>query len=326
LINLAVAAATGEDWLKFETVKTKVLYINLELHEDTFFNRLGTICQAMEIPIADVADNLSSWCLRGHAAGYSEILPVILNEIRDKGFGLVIFDPTYKILGELDENKAGDITKLMNALEEVCAETGAALVMAYHYSKGNKAASQDGDRTRGSGVFLADPDALLEFVPQSESDESNDILSVVSILREFRPVPSFCVKWDGRALFEVSGHDPKKLKKATGRPSSYSEKELLNLLGEDGMTATEWQKACADERGIPRTQFYALKQSLEKSGRVYKSKLDGGKFLKSAAETTSASVVVPPGALAIVCGSGNGTQVTVRNGNELFGQSMCVQD
>jgi RecA-family ATPase len=137
LISLAICAATGHVWLdRFEIVKTKVIYINLELHEDTFWDRLSVICDAMGISTDSIADVMSSWCLRGFAAGYDDILPAIIDKIRNDGYGLIIFDPTYKILGDLDENRAGDITKLMNALEEVCFKTGAALVMVNHYGRG----------------------------------------------------------------------------------------------------------------------------------------------------------------------------------------------
>src|SRR5271166_6127797 len=97
LINLAICATSGKKWLdRFEIVSTKVIYINLELHEDTFWNRLGTICDAMGVSKEVIADNMSSWCLRGYAAGYSDILPAITEKICKEGYGLIIFDPTYK--------------------------------------------------------------------------------------------------------------------------------------------------------------------------------------------------------------------------------------
>ena len=74
--------------------------------------------------ISEVEEELSYWGLRGHAAPYNKILPLLLEDIRSGAYGLVIIDPTYKILGDLDENKAGDIAKLMNELENVAHETG----------------------------------------------------------------------------------------------------------------------------------------------------------------------------------------------------------
>jgi hypothetical protein len=309
LMNLAISVSTGQDWLKFETVQTKVLYINLELHEDTFFSRLGSICEAMETEIVEISEGMSAWCLRGFAASYVELVPQILAEIRDRGFGLIILDPTYKILGDASENAAEDITKLMNALETIAFETGAAFVMAYHFSKGNKAQSQDGDKTSGSGVFFRDPDALVEFTPQAESDDSNNIMSAALVLRDFPPVPKFSIEWDGKALFNVSGHDPSKLKKAGGRPSSHSEKDLLDVLGNRELTATEWQEGCNEDKGISRPTFFRLKGTLEGSERVSRS--NNGKYSKtSRGPKSSRSSGMPQSGFDGIWSSGGGNHST----------------
>jgi hypothetical protein len=181
----------------------------------------------------------------------------------------------YKILGNADENKANEITKLMNELERVAFETKAAVVTSNHYSKGNKAQSQDGDRISGSGVFQRDPDALLEFVDQADSDDDNNILSVRARLREHKPMVPFCVEWDGRAIFNTSLHDASKLKKQGGRPSDVSEDDVLGVLS-DGMTTKEWEEA-AKEEGIKSATFYRRKRDIASANRIAK---DGNKWVK----------------------------------------------
>ena len=76
-----------------------MLCINFELHEDTFLRRLEAICDGKEMSISEISEIMSAWCLRGYAAPYHEILPVILDQIRNENFGLVILDPTQKMLG-----------------------------------------------------------------------------------------------------------------------------------------------------------------------------------------------------------------------------------
>ena len=280
LMNLAVSAATGQEWLKFETIKTKTLFINLELHEDTFLHRIQRICEGMEVSINDISENLSAWCLRGHAASWDVIIPMILNEIKDKEFGLVIFDPTQKILGDLEENRSSDINKLMNELEKVCFETGAALAITLHYSKGNKANTQAGERSRGSSVYIGDVDAAIEFVQQDESDATGDVLVAELVLREFPPVSPFCVKWDGHALFNLSKHDPSKKKKQNGRKTIHTEMDLIAALRGKELTASEWQQECNTHKGIGKTRFYELKKNL-----------DGGNVVAMNAETQKYRVV-----------------------------------
>ena len=77
-------------------------------------------------------------------------------------------------------------------------ETGASLVITLHYSKGNKANTQTGERSRGSSVVMGDVDAAIEFVAQQDADESNNILAVEAVLPKFPPVKPFCVQWDLR--------------------------------------------------------------------------------------------------------------------------------
>jgi RecA-family ATPase len=121
LINLALCLVTGEVWLdQFECNRTTVLYINFELHRDTFGKRVREIAEAMELDEESYIDNLSQWGLRGHAAGADVLLPAIIDRIKNEGFGVVIFDPLSKALGDADENSSKDMNKLLNEFEQVC--------------------------------------------------------------------------------------------------------------------------------------------------------------------------------------------------------------
>lgn len=97
-LDLATAVATRTDWLKFETAESLVLYINFALHEDTFLRRREAICDGKEMSISEISENMSVWCLRGYTAPCHEILPVILDQIHNENFGLVILNPTQKML------------------------------------------------------------------------------------------------------------------------------------------------------------------------------------------------------------------------------------
>jgi RecA-family ATPase len=283
LMHLGVAVATGTDWLQFETVKHKVLYINFELHGDTFIKRLQSICDGLEM---NVPEDFDIWNLRSHEASYNEILPAITAGILNSGYGLIILDPTQKMLGDLDENKSSDVAKMMNALEKVCAQAGASLVITLHYSKGNKAKTNTGERSRGSSVFMGDVDAALEFVAHEDSDESNDVLTVESVLREFAPIKPFCIEWDGQSLFELSGHDPRRLKKAGNKNPIYSADQLADELTEP-MSYTEWLAACNESFGIGKTAFIGMAKELISDGIVVKT---GKKYSKVAQRESVASI------------------------------------
>jgi hypothetical protein len=259
LMDLAISLSQGAQWLGWETVKTKVLYVNLELYDDTFRQRLGMICEAKEAPMEEVQDNIDHWGLRGYAGSYEAMVPIIIEQAKDKGYGAIIIDPQYKILGDADENRAGDMTKLYNRLDEICRDTGAAVIMAQHYGKGSKANTQDGDRVRGSSATIGDMDAGIEFIAQEDADETNHILTVKGKLREFPPFEPFCIEWDGKALFNVSGHNPNKLKDNSGRPTEYTFKQILETLERLGPSEKgDIKNACEKDHGMKQATFYKL--------------------------------------------------------------------
>lgn len=167
-IDLSLAVSHGEPWLSFKTTRAKVVYVNLELPEWSFHERLVACARSKQIDIDP--HWLKIWNLRGYCAPHRELLPKITDEIKDAGFGLVIVDPVYKIYGETDENSAKDIAALMNGLERVTRDTGAAIAYASHFSKGNQAGREHMDRISGSGVFARDPDAILTFTSHEETD------------------------------------------------------------------------------------------------------------------------------------------------------------
>jgi hypothetical protein len=275
LLALACSVATGSAYLdKLKTNKGRVLYVNLELHPDTLRDRISKICEALELDIATVEQNLHVLNLRSYPRKeYNILVPKLVEHMLDAGkHKLCIIDPLYKILGDTNENDSGAVTRFMNELETICASTGAALALAMHYGKGNQAARQEGDRARGSSVFFGDLDALIEFNEQQDSDkkQSKDVLvAQFPGLREYKPIPDFCVEWDGVATFSASSHDPRKMKKV-GAQSRYSVEQVLDVLkkSKKSLTTGEWLALAKTEIGIGKTKFHEFKDELYTSGRL----------------------------------------------------------
>ena len=68
-----------------------------------------------------------------------------------------MLDPLYNLSRVHDENASRDMADLMNAIECVAVETGAAVAFSSHYSKSNQAGKESMDRISGSGVFALIP-------------------------------------------------------------------------------------------------------------------------------------------------------------------------
>lgn len=258
LLDLAVSVAAGETWLSFKTSKGKVLFLNFEIQPAFFQQRIQAVAQAKHIALGPHC--LEVWNLRGCACSYTEILPLIRRRIKDEGYSLVVLDPVYKLYGETDENSAGQVARLMNALELVTVDTGASIAFGAHYAKGNASGKESIDRISGSGVFARDPDTILNFTRH----ETDDAFTVEATLRNFKPVSPFVVRWQYPLMRRADDLDPAKLKQAAGRPKVHTVERILKALAKQKLTTTAWLKRCGSEIGTPKTQFYALLEEAKK--------------------------------------------------------------
>ncbi len=266
LVDMAVSVASGTSWLGFDTTPGKVLYVNLEIQPAFFRHRIEQVAKAKAV---DVPEKLELWNLRGYLNDYRCLLPKIEERIAELGHALVILDPTYKMLGTADENKATDVAALLNTIEHLAVTTGSAVAMAGHFAKGNAASKETLDRISGSGVFARDPDSLLIFTPHEE----DAAFTVESVLRNFPPVEPFVVKWRWPTFQREDNLDPAKLKGA-GRPPAYTPEMLLECLGDKRLASEEWMAECSAKICISRAKFYELLKVLKNEEKVIRSVVD----------------------------------------------------
>jgi RecA-family ATPase len=260
LIDLAISVASGTSWLgNFLTMLGRVLYINLELQGAFFTERLQAVCDKNQVKLEP--GYLTLWNLRGKAADLSKLLPMLLRQIGRDKYALIIIDPIYKLLGtKRDENKAGDIASLLNEVEKLAVETGAAVAFGAHYSKGNQAAKDVIDRIGGSGVFARDPDSILNFTRHEEQD----CFTVDATLRNHPPVKPFVVRWEYPLMCIDSLLDPDQLKQAGAAVKQYHSTDLLDLLVRP-MSTGEFKETAKTETGMSERTFYRLYGELKTS-------------------------------------------------------------
>jgi len=183
LINLAIAASNGMPWMGMPVKQSKVLYLDFELKKYFGTDRIKRVAKAMfkgEIPSNHYLDY---WPLRGHRAELMDLLTKIRVDRRE--YDLIILDPYYKLATGIDENDAKAVGEIVNLIEDFSEETGAAIVFAHHFSKGNKSETDHIDRASGSGVFARDPDAILTLT--SHEEEEHLILETTSRNCPFLP-------------------------------------------------------------------------------------------------------------------------------------------
>jgi hypothetical protein len=213
---------------------------------------------------------LDLWNLRGRNTDFETLLPKIRNKIVERDYALIILDPIYKLYGNLDENKAGDIARLLNEVEDLATSTGAAVAFGAHFSKGNQSGKESLDRISGSGVFTRDPDSLLIFT-RHEKDRA---FTVEATLRNFKPMDPFVVRFDYPLMRRDDSLNPRHLKLPGNMTPRYSAAQLLDVLGNRQLATTEWLERAKAEIGISQGSFYRLYNDIKAKGMVQQNAQD----------------------------------------------------
>ena len=263
LLDLALSVASGLPWIKFKTTKAKVLVVNFEIPEPFLLSRINLLTsKKAELGQYDLA-NLHLWTLRGFNSGFGDLLQEISDTIRNEQYGLVIIDPVYKGLAGADENKAGDVAAMCNQFESLCVETGAAVVYAHHFSKGNKSSQHPIDRMSGSGVFGRDADSIVLLTDH----EKPDCYTVELVLRNLPRVVPFVAQWEFPLVVVRDDLAAGDLAGRGGRKGEYGAEALLELLTEP-MTHTEWFKVAVAELGISKPTFNRLHKQMKADKQI----------------------------------------------------------
>jgi hypothetical protein len=202
-----------------------VVYINFELHVWAVTQRINALCGARP-ECKGMGKSLHVWNLRGHNADITLLRPKLEEQLAKHQFGLIILDPAYKVLGNRDENANGDIASLMNEFEAMAQKTGAAIVIAHHFAKGDSTAKNAMDRMSGAGAWARDPDSIMVLTPHEEPD----CFTVTSILRNLPQVPEFVVAWDYPLMRVASDLNPDALRRPQSKNKVCSDKEFVDAV------------------------------------------------------------------------------------------------
>jgi hypothetical protein len=265
LLYIALCVATGTRFLRFDTTKCKIFYANLEIL--TAFMKERLVALMKHLGIADSGD-LDFWNLRGKFTDLETLIACIIKEAEGKGYGLIIIDPIYKLMGGKSENTSGGVAVLCNQLERLAELTGAAVLYAHHFAKGNAKKKTAIDRLSGSGVFTRDADSIITLTEHSEPD----CYTVEMVLRNFPKQDSFVVQWDYPIMVERQDLDPEDV--AIENVEDEDDHGMMDILKPRPHTTAEWQvKSMA--LGISRATFFRIKRKLKDGGCVefnYQSK------------------------------------------------------
>lgn len=266
LLHMGLSVAHGRGWWGFPTAKTKVLYVNFELKPFSVCKRLADLAMAMGVTPA--SNRFHIWNLRGHSKNLGDLKDQLIRAAEEMGCGLIILDPIYKLLGIREENSNTQITQMLNELDEICEQTGAALIFGHHFSKGNQSGKLSIDRASGAGAWARDPDSIMAVTQHQEPD----CFTIEMTLRNFPPQQPFVVQREHPIMERRADLDPEELK-VPGSQSKFSVDKLVELLPPPPTTLShgDWKERAMRVLQMSEGTFSNYRRKAEDSGKAVKA-------------------------------------------------------
>lgn len=252
LIALIIAVATGTAIWKYVTKMGKALLVNLEIRREFIADRIEAIQK-----LGNHADlsNLHVWNLRGVTFDFEQLTEAIIERAKKEHYTLIVLDPIYKTMVGRSENASTTVSVLCKQIDRIIEATGAAVIFAHHYTKGNASKKSQIDRMSGSGVFARDADSIITLTEH----EQKGCYVVEMTLRNLPPQPPFVIEWKYPVMVERPDLSASDLKKDEEVDEDYE--SLISLLDESPLTTGEWLEA-AEEIGYSRATFFRDKNVL----------------------------------------------------------------
>lgn len=265
-IHLALCISHGIEFLGRATTRRRVLYVNLELKQQTFTRRLQAIAEAIEITIDPKW--FSHLSLRGKLAGLTvhEIVSRILAVARALQAGVIVIDPLFKLNIEGEENSSRDQTVFCNELDRITTEGKCTAIFNDHSGKGNQSEKDPLDVIRGSSAKGGDLDAAMVL----RKHEIPECFRVDLIHRELPPVEPFCIGWRYPLMELRPDLSPDAMKKAkAGRRRAHDPEALCAAIAEHNspenpISISAWAKAA----GITRSTLADYLPGLRAKGWI----------------------------------------------------------
>lgn len=209
--NLAINASLGRKWMDYDTIESRVLLIDNELHSETTANRLPALCTAMGIDTSELA-NLFTLNLRGNLIDFNKIGPLLFDTIEKNKYDMVILDAFYRfICAGISENDNGAMAGVYNMVDGWAQKLDCCFVLIHHASKGNQ--SEKGVTDVGAGAGSISRAADTHLVLRQHEEERHFVLDAA--VRSWQPIKPKVLRFD----FPLFHYDPSKEPKLKNRNS-----------------------------------------------------------------------------------------------------------
>jgi archaellum biogenesis ATPase FlaH len=214
ICQLALAVASGTEWIGQDCKQKKVLYIDAELPTEVALNRMHDIWRKMDNIIPVFPETLDIKSTKSKSVTLSDVADDIEHD--PDRYGLVIIDPLYMFINS-DQNDNAQMKKEMEQIQRIYA-TGAAVIVNHHMTKGMQNGKMSIDRASGAGVISRFFDSILTLnLLQPEPTDEGRPERIEADTRSFKQPDPIDLFFDGFHVKDTTGDlqfrqllDPKK--------------------------------------------------------------------------------------------------------------------
>jgi hypothetical protein len=189
-LGLGLSVASGRDWLGYPVNPGPVLYIDNELHAETFEFRVQTVAAAMGLRLEDL-EGFAWYNLRGQLVD----LPTLahkLHPIAPGTYRLIILDAWYRFVPKgYNENDNAQMTELHNRLDALAEQLKCGFACIDHSSKGNQSNKAQTDVGAGAGAKARAVDSHVTL----RAHEENDCYVLEAGARSFKKIDPVGVRF-----------------------------------------------------------------------------------------------------------------------------------
>ena len=238
-IQLVHAVSCGIPFLGMETIKSKTVYVNLEVQDFCCKKRFESVIK--KTGMEPDSGFLSVVNARGTWQGLSS-LDTLIDQI-PQDTGLIVIDPFYK-LNDSDETDQAGVKLVLRKIDGVIHKTGAAVIYLHHFTKGNPKDKNLIDLLSGSGVLSRDYDScnLLMAVGDCRVDAK-------FVLRNHSPLPDILLERDYPLLKAVPINEGGVFK------SNDPTQCILDSLEDGELSRKDLQDRVCNDHGIKKKVF-----------------------------------------------------------------------
>jgi hypothetical protein len=286
-LAIALCVCTGRALFgMFQTRKSRVLYIDNELHKETFSHRIPKVAGALGVLSSEWRDELDVVSLRGHLADINQLDSFFRSIVKGK-YGLIVLDALYRLWPEgCDENSNSDVTKVYNVLDKYAEMTGATIIIIHHSSKGIQGGKAVTDTGSGAGAQSRAADGHWVI----RQHEEKDCAVLDAVLRSWAPIEPLGLRWTYPVWTPDLSLDVTKLKRERGpggrppkdkaaEPKPESTVWTPETFVAEFITATakprEAIESAANRRGLAFRTIAGLIAEAELSGLVFQHPKQG---------------------------------------------------